>query len=356
MENEIVVLDKNFEILHILDDFKSLIWTIRYSTYGDFEIYSAMTENIKKFFQEGNYLIREDSDRCMIVEGFVLSSDLESGSNVTITGRSLESILDRRIIWNQTILDGKLEGQIEKLLNQNAISPSVTARKIPGLVFKYSNDSRIEALTIQAQFTGDNLYEAIKKICDSFHLGFKITLNDQNQFVFQLYLGEDRSYDQETNPYVVFSPNFDNLVDSSYVESKSSFKTVTLVAGEGEGSDRKTLVTGDNTSSGLNRRELFTDARDISSTTVDGELTPAQYNQLLKQRGDEHLTEYTEIKSFEGEAETTILYQYGEDFTIGDIVQVENEFGFTERVRVVEFIRSVDENGRRAYPTFEIVS
>lgn len=355
MENEIIVLDKAFQPRHIMDNFESLIWVIRYSSYGDFEIYSAMTDDIKKFFQEGNYLIREDSNRCMIIEGFILTSDLENGPKVTIQGRSLESILERRIIWAQTILDGYLEGQIEKLLNQNAISPSLSARKIPGLVFKYSGDPRIESLKIQAQFTGDNLYDAIKQICDSFHIGFKITLNDQNQFVFELYLGEDRSYEQDKNPYVVFSPSFDNLIDSSYVESKSSLKTVTLVAGEGEGSDRKTLVTGDNTSSGLDRRELFTDARDISSTTEDGELTATEYNALLKQRGDEKLAENKEIKSFEGQAETTMLYRYGEDFTIGDIVQVENEFGFTERVRVAEFIQSIDESGRSAYPTFEIV-
>lgn len=355
MENEITLLNKDFQIEYIMDNFESLIWVIRYSNYGDFEIYTAMTQDIKTFFKEGCYLVREDSDRCMIIEGFVLGSDLETGHQITIQGRSLESILERRIVWEQTILDGYLEGQVEKLLNQNAISPTLPARKIPGLVFKYSGDSRISALKIQAQFTGDNLYVAIKKICDAFQLGFKITLDDQNQFVFELYMGEDRSYEQDVNPYVVFSPNFDNLIDSSYAESKASLKTVTLVAGEGEGSNRRTLVTGDNSSSGMERRELFTDARDISSTTVNGELSTSEYNALLKQRGDEKLSEYREIKSFEGEAETTILYQYGKDFSIGDIVQVENEFGFTGRNRVVEFIQSVDNSGRKAYPTFELV-
>lgn len=355
MENEINLLDKNFQIRYILDNFTSLIWVIRYSAYGDFEIYTGMTDEIKNLFKEGYYLTREDSDRCMIIEGFILTSDLDTGHQVIIQGRSLESILDRRIVWSQTLLDGYLEGQVEKLLNQNAISPSLHARKIPGLVFKYSGDPRIEALKIQAQFTGDNLYEAIKSICEAFQLGFKITLNNQNQFVFELYMGEDRSYAQEINPYVVFSPSFDNLIDSSYVESKTSLKTVTLVGGEGEGSDRKMLVTGDNTSSGLERRELFTDARDISSTTVDGELTTSEYSALLKQRGDEKLSEYREIKSFEGESETSILYRYGEDFFIGDIVQVENEFGFGGRNRVVEFIQSIDDSGQKAYPTFENV-
>ena len=118
-------------------------------------------------------------------------------------------------------------------------------------------------MKIDTQYTGDNLYEIVNALCVANNIGFKITVNSSNQFVFKLYAGKDRSYDQFDNPYVVFSPNFDNILNTNYMESKSSLKNVTLVGGEGEGSARKYTGVGD--TSGLERREMFTDARDLSS-------------------------------------------------------------------------------------------
>ena len=51
---------------------------------------------------------------------------------------------------------------------------------------------------------------------------------------------------------------------------------------------------------GLNRRELYTDARDVSSTVDNETLTDAEYNAQLSQRGLENLAENIATKSFEG--------------------------------------------------------
>ena len=45
-------------------------------------------------------------------------------------------------------------------------------------------------------------------------------------------------------------------------------------------------------------------------------------------------------------------YIYGEDFNIGDIVQVENEFGITGTVYISEIVFSQDVNGITITPTF----
>ncbi len=112
------------------------------------------------------------------------------------------------------------------------------------------------------------------------NIGFKIVLTDENKFAFSLYAGVDRSYEQTENPYVVFSPNFENIINSNYYSSRASFRNVTLVAGEGEGAARRTAIVG--SASGLGRRELFTDARDISSDTEDGTLSDAEYMAQLR--------------------------------------------------------------------------
>lgn len=352
---DLLVLNKNLDVVAIVDVYESIIWTERYYEYGDFELYTAMTQDLLNYIKTDNYIQRVGSDRVMIIEEIRIDTDSETGNHITITGRSLESILDRRVIWSQTTISGNLQNGIKKLVNENIISPSKEERKISNFIFKDSTDSQITGLTVEAQYTGDNLYDVISKVCEEKSIGFKVSLNENKQFVFELYAGADRSYEQTNYPYVVFSPNFDNIINSNYLESKENLKNVALVGGEGEGTARKYLAIGN--TSGLDRRELFVDARDISSEGEDGEtLTTEQYNELLKQRGNEYLADYTDLVSFEGAVETNIMYKYGVDFFDGDIVQIANEYGHEAKVRILEVVISENEEGNSVYPTFKTIT
>lgn len=348
------VLDTNLEATSIVDVYKSLIWTDRYNRYGDFELYIPMSNDSVKELKIDCYLQNMDSDHVMIIETLKIDSSSEDGNYLTVTGKSLESILQRRIVWGLKTLSGNLQNGIRDLLNENIISPSNEKRKIPNFIFEESTDPAITDLTIEAQYTGDNLYDVVNKICTDRNIGFKVTLNDKKQFVFKLYAGIDRSYDQTANPYVVFSPNFDNLTSGNYIESKAAWKNVTLVGGEGEGTSRRYTAVGD--ISGLNRREIFTDARDISSDIGDGQtLTNDEYIYLLRQRGKETLSENIDILAFEGEAEMTQMFEYGVDFFEGDIVQLEDEYGHESKARISEVVTSYSENGFTRYPTFSTI-
>ena len=351
---ELVVLDVSLRTIDIVDNFESLIWVERYSAYGDFEIYIFVNAWLLGTLKQDYYLWLKGSEQTMIIEGIQIESDAENGDHLTVTGRSLESILDRRIVWKQTLLTGNFQNAIKKLLDENIINPSDTSRKVNNLIFEPSTDPRITSLTVDMQFTGDNLYDAIKFLCDSKDIGFKITLSHDNKFVFKLLGWSDRSYDQFTNPYVIFSPEFDNIINSDYIESKRVLKTIALVAGEGEGLQRRTVTVTipSGAGTGLNRREIFRDARDVSSTVDGKELTAAEYNSQLAERGGESLLENTFLKSFEGQVETTHLFKYGEDFFMGDIVQIANEYGIEGKARVTEIIRSQNKDGFDIYPTF----
>lgn len=351
---ELLILDKEFNNSNALDIFESLIWTDRYFECGDFELYMPADSEILKMLPQGYYLYLKESEHIMIVEDVEIETDTEEGAHLKITGRSLESLLDRRIIWGQKVLSGNLQEGIKTLLNENVISPSDENRKINNFIFRDSTDPNVTKLNLDAQYYGDNLYDVIVDICKSSGIGFKITLEDKTM-VFSLYCGIDHSYTQIVHPYVIFSPGFDNLMNSNYIESIKTLKNVTLVAGEGEGPGRKTTtVYSDSTQpSGFDRRELFTDASGISQKTEDGDLTDEEYLSQLSQKGTEELSNNKETKSFEGELDISATYTYDEDYSLGDIVQAENEFGNEERCRITEFIRSQDENGTDFYPTFE---
>ena len=226
---EILILNTKFESVHLVDTFKSMIWTDRYSAYGDFEIYFSMDPELLEFLKEDYYLWIKESEHCMIIEDLSIDSDVEEGNHIIVTGRSLESILERRIVWGQKILTGNLQNAIQILLNESIISPSIADRKIGNFIFEPSTDEKITKLVIDAQYTGDDLYSIISGLCAKNNIGFKIVLNDSNQFVFSLYAGVDRSYDQTENPYVIFSPNFENIINSNYFTSKANLKTATRV-------------------------------------------------------------------------------------------------------------------------------
>lgn len=360
---ELTILNHQYTDIFIIDDYESLLWVERYDSPGYFELYTPINDNILKCFHMiidslgkklDVFIWSGDSDTSMCVSNAQIKTDLEIGPKVIITGNSLSSILGRRIIWEQTILDGYLEGQIQKLLNQNVISPSIEDRKIPGVIFIPSEDERIAAMKIQAQFTGDNLLESLEKICKLYSIGFRMWLTDENKLAFQLYMGEDRSYDQQKNPEVIFSTEFDNLTNTNYLESISNLKNVALVAGEDQAQNRRTKVVG--SASGFERRELYVDARDLQSIDEEGNTIPdAKYYEQLQQRGEEYLTDYTYVKAFDGEIETNQTFIYGRDFFKGDIVQISNEHGIEGKARILELIRSFDNTGYKIYPTFEIV-
>lgn len=271
---ELLVLDTNLVAVDVMDRYDSLIWTDRYDQYGDFELQIPMSSGLLYVLQQNFYIYSVQSNHIMIIEKLEIDSDIEDGNKLLVSGRSLESILDRRIIWGQKTYSGNLQDAIESMINDAFINPpaSLADRKISNFIFKKSADERITKLTIDAQYSGDNLYDVIYNLCNDNGIGYRITLNDEDKFVFELYIGEDRSYDQDVLPYVIFSKKFDNMEDSNFLQDNTDYKNAVLVGGEGEGSLRKyktVIETSSSDKTGLNRRETFVSATDVSSSKED---------------------------------------------------------------------------------------
>ena len=259
---------------------------------------------------------------------------------------SLVSLSKWESRWNKPFLT-KQEKTLEETIDY--VKCMTLTQNVNPEVYNYLTNSNINEV---------NKYIALPMTATRF-FEEKKTQGSREQITAELiyYAGADRSYDQFTNPYVIFSPKFENVINTNYLESKKTLKTVTLVAGEGEGADRRTttVACASGAGTGLNRRELYTDARDVSSTVDNETLTDAEYNAQLSQRGLENLAENIATKSFEGKVETTRMYRYGEDFFLGDMIQIVNEYGIEGKARVTEFIRSQSKEGLDSYPTFVTV-
>lgn len=387
----LLVLDKEFISIAYIEKFISFLWNDRFNEAGDFELYLPAGAYDQSYFSIGNYIWTSLSpNRLMIIETVNCETGSEDGDFLTISGRSLESILARRVIDIETDLTGSLQDGIERLLNEHVINPSDPKRQIPNITFKKSDDPRITELTTENVYSGgENLYDVIQEMLSANKIGMKMLRDNENQFIFELYMGVDRSYKQEELPWVVFSHEYENLISSEYNESILDYKNQIIVVGQydeppeenegddtdiGEGGDVEIkpstpivekepipirIEVGDN--SGLDRFEYYVDARDITSQVMPDEddpdaeeiyLTEDEFREKLIERGNEELENHKKEIEFDAEVDYTHQFKMGIDYFLGDILQVSNNYGNECSLRVNEYIISIDQSGEQHYPKF----
>lgn len=354
---EIIFLDEDFEELYVLDTFKSLIWTERFWKTGDFDLSCGPTSEILNALANTEYFRLGDipvaTGYRMRKETVSIKSDPEEGDLLIVQGRDLSSILDQRVIWNPTIISGNLQTGIIGLINDALITATDTNRRITNFDYIVSTDPLITALVTDTQFQGESLLSAIEELCMADSIGFRTFWNATSQkFQFKLLAGVDRSYTQTTNPTVAFTTSLENLLNANYIESGIPERNVCLIVGEqGVGNIRTAVSVG--TASGLARKECYVEAN-INRNTPAGEMTQEEYEDALLGKGWEELGKRPYLIAFDGEVDTT-MYSYGDAFSLGDIIQIADDYGHSGRSRAVEVIYAQDSEGIRIFPTFEHV-
>lgn len=368
---DIFIRDTDYNLVGVLDTIDSIIWTDRYQAYGDFEFYTPANMELMSLLQNDYYLQIKDSDKTMIIESFEIKSDVEKGNRFVYRGRSLESILNRRIVMHQTQVNANVQTAIADLIDRAFIDPEDSAgqqiddpyhRTIPNMVWSFNADPGLPLIpNVVDQFFGEELYDVVKALAERTGIGFRMRLIE-GEFHIDVYLGRDRSYAQTTNPFVIFSPTYDNLINSSYFRSKQNYKSLAYVFSYLYDSGALHInISGlglpdwlDPT--GLDHRERYLDLtslpRHIQGTTT--EIPINDYNAQVVAAAKRIIFDENKIfEEFEGKADTTIGYKYGVDFFLGDIVQIENEFGMTGRARITEITFSESPSGYFVYPTFQ---
>jgi hypothetical protein len=292
---------------------------------------------------------------------------VESGVNddgvatLTVTGRSIELWLDDRAAmpalagltatpnWTLTGTPGTIA---RKIFNDICVTGVINvADRIPfyhsGTLFPAGNiEEPSETITISLE--PDSVYNSIKKICDIYHLGFRLVRNnDMSQIYFDVYTGDNRTSAQALKSAVIFNPQLDNLDNTSELTSTAQFKNVAYVFGA-NGTAVVTADFVDETVEGKDRRVLLVNASDID-LAAGSALTAA-----LEQRGREALAEHRLVIAFDGEIPQFGSYTYGIDYGLGDLVEKQNVDGVTTNMRVTEQIFVSDAEGDRSYPTLAI--
>lgn len=278
-------MNQAFETTRIVDAFQSLIWTDKYIGYGEFELRLPMSDNALAGIRVGWYASIRESDRYMIVDGIEITTSFENGNLATIKGRSLESLLERRIVRYDSQFHGRLQSAITSLVNANLITGNSEAnRRISRMIIRESLDTIINSNYIDRVVNaGENLYDVVYELCDLCKIGFRVLPGKDGSMTFELYSGKDRTYDQSANPWIVFSPRFENIKDTSMVIDTENLRTTVygnltftrrvtkLIDGEYKETDEEVTINEilNNSYSGVDRRELYYKSNLRPDYTID---------------------------------------------------------------------------------------
>lgn len=328
---ELFIFDINLNRLGIIDDYKKLSIRHNYFDHSKLELTIDATPKIIE-------LLKTDEDRIFVSrerinEGYFIETFEyldEKKSEISILAYSSSILLNRRTVPRQQTYSGNIEDAFKYFVTQNCISPVNQNRKMKNLINSSNNGVNI---IVNESLNGGLLDEGLWELCKKHDVSYRVLLDHKNKkFLFDVFQGVDRSTEQELNDQVIFAKEFDNVISQSYVDDKSNFKNVAIVAGEGEGYDRVLLTINDE-ASGYDRREVFIDARDLQRTSQteneDGSTTETimpedEYNVLLEERGKSKLTDYERVQSFETDIDTQSQFLYRRDYELGDKVSIKN--------------------------------
>jgi hypothetical protein len=328
-------LDSDFNATAIIDAFDSMIWTEKYSEPGDFELHGPNSDILRSIANNSSYIFNSSNASLMVIENPSAEYDEDEGDTITIKGRSIISILDRRVLQKSFTILNAADARVSKIIYDlivEAFGPTDPNRHWSKL--QVINSTSVDSVklpnNVGMQFNlGDNLLEVVKQLCSTFGLGIKAEFSVVDKVVkFIIYEGNDLSIQGENR--VLFSDLYDNLLTAKDEVFKAQIKNAILVAGSLEDETTKQpkfpQMISDNELTGLNRRETFlrTDQEAIvyNSDGTQRDMTEAEYIAALRQAGTEELNkpELKVFRNYDGEILETTSCHYGTHFNLGDIV------------------------------------
>lgn len=258
------------KILEIVEDFTSLVWTERYQEAGEFVLNVPTTiENIR-LFQRGRYLSFDESDETMVINTINITESYgdEEEPSLEITGKSLASLLERRVNASQIVnyhkggiaYSGSFSSVVSSIFSDEISNPKQSTwvwfhedadgswsegfdgsqpveKHVIRSVFKDASDRKIDNFVFSNKISSGqdveindvyteimDVYSLIVSLCRKHLMGFKVVLNSSNEFELQVYSGTDRTTNQKTLSPVIFNPIMDNISYVNYFEDDTDFK------------------------------------------------------------------------------------------------------------------------------------
>lgn len=349
---ELYILNSNGTKSQIIDEFSSMIWTHRYSDFGDFQLDVVPNVTNRRRFKEGVKIGASFTKQHMEIEEVFIAPDEAGVENMKITGRTPGTIMEDRIVAPNWLapnpedrvyyVTGQVAGLVKNMVDTMCVSPGAFNETdiIPELAVLNQAGT---TPSIEVAIAPKQLYTAMKDLLDEYDLGFRFEYDPKFAKPLRLFI-----YKGVNRPEVEFNAALDNIANESYLNSNRDFKNVALVLAQ---KARWVQVYGNGATSGtsgLNRKVLIVDASDID----DEKVPEPKLTNILMQRGRTALKDHRKTKIMDGEITNYNLFKFGTHYNLGDTIYIRDEYDVREPKIVSEYIWAMDQEGFRSYPTF----
>lgn len=341
----------------------SISWTERYREPGEFEIVAPVSSGLIQFLPLGTIISHTNTLSACIVENHNIKDKEDIDPVVSITGRSLEVVLEDRIVGanlvtaiGQLVVPYTIDAnptweQAVQVINEHIAYPD----DVTDVLLNFYAWASIPGTwtTEPRTFPRDTVHKAVLDILGVDNLGIKVVRRNpfgvegtDGTTHFIIHSGYDRTQE------VILSWQTGDLGEAEYLWSNRVYRNSAMVVGQ------YVNVRVDNPAyHGYSRTMIVVPGDDIdsylSTAPLAGSPELAAIVAAMRVRGNQALSNLNEINLIRADMSETSNYQYRVDYNVGDIVTVDGNFGEIAPMRVVEYVEIQDENEERGHPTFE---
>lgn len=360
-----------FERGDIITGATSVMWVERYRDFGEFEIKAPVSSNLKNLLPLNSFISHVATTEIMIVENQEISENYDSEPEIIITGRSLETCLEQRIVGTNQTYTGvglpllQYEIPAERIWYQAIylINEHILASILLNDNYAFAN-LQTTAQNVNMAYDSTEVIRVVKRspVYDSVlellavdDLGIKtvrpgpwspLTTGGLTDTALVIHKGLDLTKS------VTFSYSSGDITNAQYLFSTKNLKTDVFVASKW----LEMPVQGGTTS--YNKRVLFVDApyldNDYSSIPTGSDRTAITGKMITLGRQALKNRNLVTINRAEVSKEST-RYVYRQDYNVGDLVAVEGNYDASTVMRVTEYVEIEDESGEYSYPTLSAI-
>lgn len=341
----------------VISNYISLIWTTRWNSAGDFQLVLDAESPEANRIWGGDFLLRDDQagvdgqrgGDMMVVEKVTYEMSESGERRKILTGRNLLGFFcDRRVTKEQFgVVPPTTVSGLFYMMGQKALIPNESVVHFP-VYFGADGDETVTGQTVIP--VGTNLLKGIEEILTAYKMGITCgwdlwrTTYESKPCRFYTQTGSNSS--------VVMSDRNGMVRSYSYSALSGEGINRVVVAGEQtqDPSDRQILTVNMwPVYPDFSAVETFVDASNIRKTD---QMTMADYQAALTQAAKDAATNY--IRDYQVSLDTSALV-LPRDLALGATAMIETQ-AFSARVRLVEIIDSIGENGDFTQtPTFAVL-
>jgi hypothetical protein len=354
---EVYIYDENLTLKGVIDEISSLIWTRRYWSAGEFKLLVPFTPVNVQLLVKYNLVMRRGDKEAAQIRYINIKKNAYGLEEIEVQGKFITHWLDHYVMMKRIVGKETSQTTLYRIVSENITNAADPDRRLPSLVPEQNPEDLGGGIRNYSSEPFASCLLAAESVAKAAKLGFVVETDVKAlQHVFKVYKGRDMTADQNENAPCIFSQEFDNIFEQEYTNSVENLKTVCYVGGEIlDGVEREIVQIG--TASGLDRREIFINASDITRKYMDGEtektMPLADYREALLNRGESELEQHAETLSFSSKINAFSNLEYKVDFDIGDRVTcLDRRWGIKINVRITEITESYQQSKQEIDVTF----